>query len=348
MSKIKKVLIVALLVPVCLFLICGGMIFGLRMYNNHKYSDTEPLSSIDVTDISQYPTDLEGIEVKHVDSGAFQGFHLIPDKKKYKGVVVCYGGSDGGPFFEMAQSYAEKGYETLAVFMFGMKNQPKELVKVPLEQFDDVLAYIDKNIKDHDIITVMGASKGAEYVLNLGVRYKEISNVVLLAPVGYCFSGLSSENYGSSSSSWTWVGKEVPYVDLNKSSFSVTFQSLLFPMITGAPVSFRDIYSSALEADEDRKEKRIPAENVKGDILMIVGEDDGMMNTREMAELIKSKKKDAVVYTYKDAGHMFSGNGVVIFNDMRTRLGGTADGNEQAMIQCRKDMDQFMSAHHTE
>lgn len=39
-------------------------------------------------------------------------------------------------------------------------NQPKTLARIPLEQFEDVLSYID-----HDTITLIGVSKGAEYAL---------------------------------------------------------------------------------------------------------------------------------------------------------------------------------------
>lgn len=346
MRKVLKVLLKIFLIILCILLVGAGIIFGLRLYNDHKYGDTEPISSFDVTDISQYPTELDGIDVEYVDSGAFQGFHLTPDNKLYRGVIVCYGGSEGSPFFDVAQGYAEKGYETLAVFMFGMKNQPKELTKVPLEQFEDVLAYIHGNIEDNDPITIMGASKGAEYVLNLAAHYDEISNVILLAPVAYSFSGL---NYGdvSSASSWTWEGEEVPFVDIQKASPSVLFKSMVWPMITGAPMTFRDIYDAALEADPEKDEKLIPAQDVKGDILLIVGEDDHMMDTLEMAELIRSQNENAELHSYKNAGHMFSGNGVVTEFNMRMNLGGTEEGNAKAGIECGKVLDDFLKSHHS-
>ena len=203
MKKAVKVILKVLLAFVCIIAIGVGIILGLRVYNDKKYGNAESLTDSDVTDISRYPKELDGIEVKYVDNGAFQGFHLKPDNKLYNGVVVFYGGSDGSPFFEVAQLYAEKGYETLSVFLFGMKNQQASLTKVPLDQFDDVLDYINKNIEDNTTITVMGVSKGAEYVLNLAARYDEISNVIVMAPVAYTFSGLSSDAV-SSSSSWTW------------------------------------------------------------------------------------------------------------------------------------------------
>ena len=49
--------------------------------------------------------------------------------------------------------------------MFGQNNQPKTLAGIPLEQFEDVLSYINYENIDHDTIALIGVSKGAEYVL---------------------------------------------------------------------------------------------------------------------------------------------------------------------------------------
>ena len=345
MDKILKGILKVLLIILCIIVIFAGVIFGLRLYNDYKFDSVKSHNDVDVTDMSQYPTKLDGIEVRIVDNGAFQGFHLIPKNKKFKGVIVCYGGSDGSPFFEVAQSYAQKGYETLSIFMFGMKNQPKELTRVPLEQFGDVLDYIDKNIGDKYPITIVGASKGAEYALNLAARYDEISNVILFAPVAYSFSGLNY-NAVSSASSWTWQGKEVPYVNIQNASFFALLKDMLFPMMIGAPANFRGLYDAALDADKDKDAKLIPAGNIKGDILAIYGEEDGMMDTAKMASLIKSQHANTKVCGYSNAGHMFSGNGIMTEFGMRMNLGGTVEGNEKAMIESTKEVEKFLKLHH--
>lgn len=46
--------------------------------------------------------------------------------------------------------------------MYGMRNQQQTLRKIPLEQFEDVISYINKNVKDNKLISVLGASKGAD------------------------------------------------------------------------------------------------------------------------------------------------------------------------------------------
>ena len=98
MKKLKKALSLILIMIVTTV----GLVFALRVYNKHKYGN-DNLSLPDyyknVTDISLYPKDIEGIDVKYVDEGAFQGFHLVPEKKIYQGVVICYGGFGGSPNF---------------------------------------------------------------------------------------------------------------------------------------------------------------------------------------------------------------------------------------------------------
>ena len=158
----------------------------------------------DVTNISLYPTDIDGVDVTYVDEGRMQGFRFVPKEKSHKGLVICFGGSEGSPNFETAKRLAEEGYETFALFMFGMKNQEQTLRKIPLEQFEDVLSYINKNIKDNKPISVLGASKGAEYALNLASKYPEIENLILMAPSSYNFAGLDFKDYGSS---LTYKGK---------------------------------------------------------------------------------------------------------------------------------------------
>ncbi len=345
MKGFLKVVVRVLASVACVVVVGAGIIFGLRAYNNHRYAGTASLTAGDVRDIGQYPTDIDGVSVSYVDHGAFQGFHLMPDEKRYNGVVVCYGGSDGSPFFEVARQYAERGYETLSCYMFGMRNQPEELTRVPLEQFADVLDYIDANIENRAPVTLIGASKGAEYVLNLASVYDAIDNAILIAPVAYSFSGLTKGGT-SRASSWTWEGEEVPYVDINKAAFPVVLKSMLLPMLCGAPMTFRDVYGAALEADENRDEKLIAARDVKGSILILVGEDDQMMDTTEMAELIRGQHADTEIHAYENAGHMFSGDGVATEYDMRMRLGGTFEGNRAAMVESGKVMEDFLQSHH--
>ena len=324
-----------------------ALVFILRIYNDKKYKDINSLNFPeyykDVTNISLYPTDIDGVDVTYVDEGKMQGFRFVPMEKSHKGLVICYGGSEGSPNFENAEILAKEGYETFALFMFGMKNQEQTLRKIPLEQFEDVINYINKNIKDNKPISVLGASKGAEYALNLASKYPEIDNLILIAPSAYNFAGLDFNDYGSS---WTYKGKELPYIDIKKSSFSSFLKNILVPAIIKSPISFKDTYNSAIEKDSSSQEKLIPVKNVKANILMIAGEDDLMWDSLAMAKKIKDQNPNAKIYPYKGAGHIFAGNGVLNLGKIIIATGGTTESNEKARSESRKTIDAFLKENH--
>ena len=323
------------------------LVFSLRIYNDHKYKDINALNFPeyykDVTNISLYPADIDGVDVTYVDEGRMQGFRFIPKEKSHKGLVICFGGSEGSPNFETAKRLAEEGYETFALFMFGMKNQEQTLRKIPLEQFEDVISYINKNIKDNKPINVLGASKGAEYALNLASKYPEIDNLILISPSSYNFAGLDFKDYGSS---WTYKGKELPYIDIKKSSFNSFLKNIIVPAIIKSPISYKETYNSAIEEDLTSQEKLIPIKNVKANILMIVGEDDMMWDSLAMANKIKEQNSKAMIYSYRGAGHIFAGNGILNLGKIRIATGGTIEGNEKARSESRKTIDAFLKENH--
>lgn len=343
MNKIKKIFFSIFSIVIILVI----LVFSLRIYNDYKYKDINVLNFPkyykDVTNISLYPTDIDGVDVTYVDEGRMQGFRFVPKKKSHKGLVICYGGSEGSPNFESAKRLAEEGYETFALFMFGMKNQEPTLTKIPLEQFEDVINYINKNIKDNKPISVLGASKGAEYALNLACKYPEIDNLILISPSSYNFAGLDFKDYGSS---WTYKGKQLPYIDTKKSSFSSFLKNIIVPTIIKSPISYKETYKSAIEQDPSSPEKLIPVKNVKANILMIVGEDDLMWDSFAMAKKIKEQNPNAKIYSYKGAGHIFAGNGVLNLGKIRITTGGTIEGNEKARSESRKTIAAFLKENH--
>ena len=324
-----------------------ALVFILRIYNDHKYKDSNNLKLPeyykDVTDISLYPTDIDGVDVTYVDEGRMQGFRFVPKEKLHKGLVICFGGSDGSPNFDNAKRLAEEGYETFALFMYGMRNQEQTLRRIPLEQFEDVINYINKNVKDNKPISILAASKGSEYALNLASKYHEIDNLVLIAPSSYTFAGLDFKDYGSS---WTYKGKELPYIDIKKSSLKSFLKNIIVPAIIKSPISFKDTYNSAIEKDSSSQEKLIPVKDVKANILMIVGEDDLMWDSLAMANKIKEENPKAKIYPYKGAGHIFAGNGIINIKNVRIATGGTAEYNKKAKIESIKAIDAFLNENH--
>ena len=324
-----------------------SLVFILRIYNDHKYKNSNNLKLPeyykDVNDISLYPIATDGVDVTYVDEGRMKGFRFVPKEKLHKGLVICFGGSDGSPNFDNAKRLAEEGYETFALFMYGMRNQEKTLRRIPLEQFEDVINYINKNVKDNKPISILTASKGSEYALNLASKYHEIDNLVLIAPSSYNFAGLDFKDYGSS---WTYKGKELPYIDIKKSSLKSFLKNIIVPAIIKSPISFKDTYNSAIEKDSSSQEKLIPVKDVKANILMIVGEDDLMWDSLAMANKIKEENPKAMIYSYKGAGHIFAGNGIINIKNVRIATGGTAEDNKKAKIESIKAIDAFLNENH--
>ena len=189
----------------------------------------------------------------------------------------------------------------------------------------------------------MAASKGAEYALNLASKYPEIDNLILYSPSSYNFAGLDFKDYGSS---WTYKGKELPYIDIKKSSLKSFLKNIIVPAIIKSPISFKDTYNSAIEKDSSSQEKLIPVKDVKANILMIVGEDDLMWDSLAMANKIKEENPKAKIYPYKGAGHIFAGNGIINIKNVRIATGGTAEYNKKAKIESIKAIDAFLNENH--
>ena len=316
------------------------LIIGVRTYNDHVYGGEAyrfdaPAYFRDPANLSLYPTNIDGVDVRRVDDGAAQGFHLVPHEIKHKGAIIVYGGSDGTPNYAQAVYFAKNGYEVLSLFMFGQKNQPKTLARVPLEQFGQALRYVETHAKSASPLTVMGTSKGAEYVLNLTSKYPQINNAILAAPSAYNFNGLDFENYGSS---WTWQGKELPYIDIQKTSLGHFIGDMIIPMIVKAPVTYKNAYQTAVDMDKDSESKKISL-NTKANILIIAGSDDQMWNSAGMGKSIKDQRpQNTDLAIYGGAGHVFAGNGVLSTGSTRMNVGGTTNANTRAARESHKLM----------
>ena len=335
-KKLKRISLVLLSIIAAITL----LIIGVRTYNDHVYGGeaykfNAPAYFSDPANLSLYPTNIDGVDVRRVDDGAAQGFHLVPREIKHKGTIIVYGGSDGTPNYAQAVDFAKNGYEVMSLFMFGQKNQPKTLARVPLEQFEQTLRYVEAHARSASPLTVMGVSKGAEYALNLTSKYPQINNAILAAPSAYNFNGLDFENYGSS---WTWQGKELPYIDIQKTSLGHFIGDMIIPMIVKAPVTYKNAYQTAVDMDKDSESKKISL-NTKANILIIAGSDDQMWNSAGMGKSIKDQRpQNTDLAIYGGAGHVFAGNGVLSTGSMRMNVGGTTNANTRAARESHKLM----------
>ena len=331
-----------------LLFVIALVIIGIRYFNGNKYKpkDYDPSKELKATDLTQYETSIEGVKVDRVEGDYLNGFHLKPKEKVYKGVVITFGGSEGSPNYWMAQTLAKEGYEVLSLFFFGMDNQQKELVEVPLEFFIEVLDYIDQNIEDKDIITIYGGSKGAELGLNLATRYPEIDNLILMAPTEYSYMGLSFKDYSNIRSSWTWQGESVPFIDVRKGDPKDGMQ-LFKSFLLNEEVAYRPGYESAAKGDPNREEARIKVENTKANIVLFAGEEDRMWQSEVAAKNIQEKRPEGTeTYIYEGAGHLFFGDRYVYTGGITLDMGGSKEANEKAGKESNKIIMDKLSQWH--
>lgn len=331
---IGKVLLWLLAVILVLVLV----VVGLRAYNGHKYPITQSAGEGRSADKSSYTT---SEHVTAIEGDYLNGFHFRPEKKKHRGVVVVYGGSEGSPDYERASSLARDGYEVLSLFFFGQPNQKPTLADVPLEQFDEVIDYIDKNVEGSGPVTVIGTSKGAEFAELLAAHGYPVDNLVAFAPAHYSYSGLDFSS-GTDQPSFTDQGEEVGYASFRESSISAGAK-LAWDMATKYPVSYRATYEGAARNAADQA--RIELSEFGGNVLLFGGEDDQMWQSADAARALAEQGAEA--HVYPDAGHVFFPNAGDVPNGWQIMLGGTVDGNRAAHDDAEKILRERLAQWHS-
>ena len=333
--KFKKLKVTLIIVAV---VVVG--IFALRIINGSRfYTEVTKLGSYAAgTKMEAYPLAQEGVTVTPIKSNYTNGFHMAPDEKSKPGVIVYFGGSDGGVDFDHSVALAKKGYEVVSLFYFGQENQPENYNKVPLEFFGEFLDYAETAGIELSPLTVVGISKGSELSLLLANHYEEIDNVVLYAPSSYVFQG---GDMMARTSSWTYEGEELPYINLLPDFFGVV--KLYAPMIINCPIAFRDFQHNMIRKADNAQEARIDVSNFTGNILAFAGADDQVWPSDMMGQMIKDAAPEQTeLVIYPDAGHAF----VPIVNVMGMQNGGTIEGNTKAQVDSDAKLTEFLTNHH--
>lgn len=299
----KIVLGVVLVIAVPITSLFAIRAINQQRYFNHADGETSNAASFDLRDPKAYPLDaLPDVTITPVTGEHMAGFHMKPKKRTRPGVTVSYGGSEGGAGWFVALGAASQGQEALALFFWGQPNQTPFLDEVPLDYFQEVIDWIDKNAESSKPLIVAGGSKGAEYTANLLPRYDRIDHAILVAPGSYSFPALSNQY---DHSSWTYGGKSVPFVAWEQGGQEAQeeFMGEVWKFWVNLPVTYGPAYSALL--DHATEEARIHIEDSKATIHAFAGEDDALWPSARMARHLKEKAPDQVtVTTYPGVGHM--------------------------------------------
>ena len=297
--------------------------FGIRTINSFRY----PEPNFDFTNQlaeSAYPVNDELGKINTIDYKLAHGYHMEPSKKSSKGVVIAFGGSEGSSNFDAAYELYKDGYEVLSLYFFGRKSLSTYLENVPIEFYSDVEEYMENKNIDTSIITVLGASKGAELALLLTQYYEDIDNLVLYAPSAYVFQGLGIEGENSS---WSYSGKPIPYLAFRNASGKAIF-NIISASILNYPISFLESYTSISEKIGPNDPEWIYKSEIDGKILVFAGGEDTMWNSAQSAKVLEDNFKNIESHIYTHAGHIFGP--LTYVNGLST--GGEVEANLDAKV----------------
>jgi dienelactone hydrolase len=255
------------------------------------------------------------------DSGLV-GTLIVPFGIRRPPVVIVLGGSEGGlqgPETR-AMLLAGHGFATLALAYYRAEGLPQELVEIPLEYFERAIDWLkSRDDLDADRLGVIGASRGGELALLLGVNFPEIRAVVAHSPP-------NEVGYGIPRGPRPW---ELP----RRATWSYH----------GTPLPF---YAGALPAPENAPEI-IAVERIRGPVMVLAGGDDRLAPSIVMAVQIMHRLKqhhhayrDSIL-TYPWAGHAFGLPYLPVVP--RLPLGGTAPANAQADRDCWPRVLRFLT-----
>ncbi|MCB4763538.1 MAG: acyl-CoA thioesterase/BAAT N-terminal domain-containing protein [Sulfurovum sp.] len=243
---------------------------------------------------------------EEVIANGLNGRLFLPHKEANQKVILCLSGSDGGLPNEMAGCFASHGFASLSLAYFSHGELPKTLSEIPLEYFEKAFDFLEKHPHtDAKNISIVGGSRGAELALLLASKYSQINSVVAYAPSHVLWSGLGDYKQ-IKRSSWSYESKELPFVQVK-----MPILSLLKYFFSKKPIEFTSSFLYSLEKGF-KEEAVISVENIKGDILLISGEDDQMWCSTLMAnKIINRLKKHNFKYhyehlQYKNAGHFIT------------------------------------------
>ena len=113
-------------------------VVGIAAYNRHHYRPH-----------GDNPRDPDAVarkgDVEPLAGDYMRGFYYPAHGVARPGTVVVFKGSEGGNNDDMARQIRDRGYNVVGLYFFGQTGQQGFLSNVPLEFFDEVLAWIKEH-----------------------------------------------------------------------------------------------------------------------------------------------------------------------------------------------------------
>ena len=191
--------------------------------------------------------------------------------------VLLLGGAEGGLHEDDAALLAAHGYAVLALAYYGAPGLPATLERIPLEYFGVAVDYLRGcHLVRARQIAAIGASKGGEAALLAAATFPGITAVVSVVGSGAITQGISQDVQAGSFldimstpvACWTHQDRELPYLP------NIVTPELEHLVTAGAPVPLRMTFEPALSDTTLLSAATIPAEQIKGPVLLISATDD--------------------------------------------------------------------------
>ena len=245
---------------------------------------------------------------EEVATETVRGVFYRPNSSTPLPTILIIGGSEGGLQAQTAALWASHGYAALAVGYFGLDGLPNMLSEIPLETFDNALAWLRTQPSvDVEQIAIHGTSRGSEAALLTAIANPDLAAVITVVPSSMVWSGLdfsaASENRGQVPSAWTRDGVQLA---ANNNSFSIeTFRSMI-----GQPARLVGTFEAGLNSPAP--ESIIPVEEIEAPILLISGTDDQLWPSSAFADQIMTRLAEND-FTYESEHLKIEGSGHVVF-----------------------------------
>ncbi len=245
--------------------------------------------------------------------------------------LLLVGGSEGGveTISRMATSFARAGFATLALAYWGAPGLPASLENIPLEYFDQAIAWLQAQPQvAAGGVGMLGWSRGSEAALLTASRNRAIRAVVAVAPSSAVWQGLNFTSAAAPQPAWTLRGKPLASVVPNGAAYSPS-------------ASLLHMFQQSFTTLDARADAVLPVEQIRGGILLISGGSDNIWPSTRYADRIVARLQ-AMQFRgsfqhldYPAAGHVvFVGDpsdpaarGLGAPNSM---MGGSEAGNEAA------------------
>lgn len=244
----------------------------------------------------------EGVERVVVEEGDMHGVIYEAPGGGPHPIAMVVTGSSGGINEVKAMSLASEGITTFALAHFGYPGRPDSLMNIPLEYFQQAMAWFADRY-DQKRLALTGDSRGGEGVLLIASTFPEqVSALIPGVPSNMVYAGVDIETFDSGPA-WTLDGEPLPYIDWK---FTDLRPSELWPGSAEA----RHIYLESMLAYGFEDRRWIPVENIKSPTLLISGDSDAIWPGDIAAERVIARLR-AKGFTYplehleyEGAGHL--------------------------------------------